>query len=49
MVMNLKRQLHNGNIMARKQPKTKIGRSRKSQLKKAKQIKENNEVLKKLK
>jgi len=35
--------------MARKQPKTKLGRSRKSQLKKAEQIKQNNEVLKKYK
>lgn len=35
--------------MARKQPKTKLGHSRKSQLKKAKQLKHNNEVLKKYK
>lgn len=35
--------------MARKQPKTKHGHSRQSQLKKAKQLKQNNEVLKKFK
>ena len=46
--MSSKKNQLSGN-MARKQPKQKPRRSKRSGLKKAKQIKQNNEVLKKLK